>query len=389
MHGSVRPALRVQSLAAIDEVAATRWNALVGDDYPFLRHEFLAALEASGAVSTATGWTPRHLCLWRDEQLVGALPLYHKAHSRGEYVFDWGWADAWERAGGRYYPKALSAIPFTPAPGPRLLLAPGIDSRAARRQLAADWESGALSGWHLLFAEATEVDAWLEARPALIARHGVQFQWRDAGFGDFDGFLAAMTSKRRKAIRRERRRVADQGLRLERLEGEAIDEAALAHFYRCYCLTYLERGQRPYLPLAFFQRLRATMPEALLLVRAWLEGRPVAAALSLQGTRTLYGRYWGSEVMADSLHFEACYYQGIEHCLAKGLTTFDPGTQGEHKLTRGFAPVRLRSLHHIADPRLRDAVVRFCAEEARHLAAYCDAAEAALPFKDSVGTSSG
>ncbi|GAA0584325.1 GNAT family N-acetyltransferase [Halomonas salifodinae] len=385
MHGSVRPALRVQSLAAIDEVAAARWNALVGDDYPFLRHEFLAALEASGAVCAASGWTPRHLCLWRGEQLVGALPLYHKAHSRGEYVFDWGWADAWERAGGRYYPKALSAIPFTPAPGPRLLLAPGIDPGAARRHLATHWEGSALSGWHLLFAEAAEVDAWLEARPALIVRHGVQFQWRDAGFGDFDGFLAALTSKRRKAIRRERRLVADQGLQLERLEGEAIDEAALAHFYRCYCLTYLERGQRPYLPLAFFQRLRATMPEALLLVRAWLEGRPVAAALSLQGTRTLYGRYWGSEVMADSLHFEACYYQGIEHCLAKGLTTFDPGTQGEHKLTRGFAPSRLRSLHHIADPRLRDAVVRFCAEEACHLAAYCDAAEAALPFKHSLG----
>ncbi|MBH8578974.1 GNAT family N-acetyltransferase [Bisbaumannia pacifica] len=381
MPGPVRPALRVQSLAAIDEVAAPHWNALVGDDYPFLRHEFLAALEASGAVSTATGWTPRHLCLWQGEQLVGALPLYHKSHSRGEYVFDWGWADAWERAGGRYYPKALSAIPFTPAPGPRLLLASHIDPVEARRQLATQWEGSALSGWHLLFAESAEVDAWLEARPELIVRHGVQFQWQDAGFGDFNGFLAALTSKRRKAIRRERRRVAEQGLQLERLEGEAIDEVALSHFYRCYCLTYLERGQRPYLPLEFFRRLRATMPEALLLVRARLEGHPVAAALSLQGARTLYGRYWGSEVMADSLHFEACYYQGIEHCLAKGLSTFDPGTQGEHKLTRGFAPLRLRSLHHIADPRLRDAVVRFCTEEARHLSAYCTDAEAALPFR--------
>ncbi|MBF8223378.1 GNAT family N-acetyltransferase [Halomonas sp. 328] len=389
MHGTARPALRVQALAAIDEVAAARWNALVGEDYPFLRHEFLAALEASGAVSTATGWTPRHLCLWQGERLVGALPLYHKAHSRGEYVFDWGWADAWERAGGRYYPKALSAIPFTPAPGPRLLLAPHIDPAEARQQLAADWEGGGLSGWHLLFAESAEVDAWLAARPNLVVRHGVQFQWRDAGFGDFEGFLAAMTSKRRKAIRRERRLVADQGLHLERLEGEAIDAEALDHFYRCYCLTYLERGQRPYLSLAFFQRLRETMPEALLLVQVRLEGRPVAAALSLQGSRTLYGRYWGSEVMADSLHFEACYYQGIEHCLAKGLTTFDPGTQGEHKLARGFAPSRLRSLHHIADPRLRDAVVRFCAEEAQHLAAYCDAAEAALPFKDCVGNATG
>ncbi len=379
--------LTLQVLPAVEAVAASRWNALVGDDYPFLRHEFLHALEASGSVSPATGWVPRHLTLWQGGRLVGALPHYHKHHSFGEYVFDWSWADAWERAGGRYYPKGLSAIPYTPAPGPRLARAPDVDPTEARALLATAWEGDEqveaipLSSWHLLFGDDEEVDAWRKARPGLLARHGVQFQWRDAGYGDFDGFLAAMTSKRRKAIRRERRIVADQGLTLRRLEGEAIDEEALGHFFRCYEITYLERGRHGYLTADFFRRLRAAMPESLLLVQARLEGKPVAAALCLQGSRTLYGRYWGSEVMADCLHFEACYYQGIEHCLARGLTTFDPGTQGEHKLARGFAPRLLTSLHHIADPRLRDAVTRFCAEERPQVRAYCAAAEQVLPFR--------
>ncbi|WP_444679290.1 GNAT family N-acetyltransferase [Halomonas sp. E19] len=373
--------LRVTELSTIEAVEARQWNALVGDDHPFLRHEFLHALEASGAASPATGWAPRHLTLWRGARLVGVMPHYHKHHSAGEYVFDWAWADAWERAGGRYYPKGLTAIPFTPAPGPRLALADGEDALAARRSLATAWEQAELSSWHLLFAEEGEVEAWQAACPALVARHGVQFQWNDAGYGDFEGFLAALTSKRRKAIRRERRLVAEQGLSLHRLEGDAIDEAALAHFFRCYEITYLERGRHGYLNLDFFQRLRRTLADSLLLVQARLEGRPVAAALCLQGRRTLYGRYWGSEVLADSLHFEACYYQGIEHCLARGLTHFDPGTQGEHKLARGFAPRRLRSLHYLADPGLRAGVARFCAEERRHLDAYCQAAQRALPFK--------
>lgn len=374
--------LRRQPLPSMEAVSASVWNALVGDDHPFLRHEFLHALEASGSACPATGWVPRHQTLWQGEALVGLMPLYHKHHSFGEYVFDWAWADAWERAGGRYYPKALTAIPYTPAPGPRLALAPGVDPREARETLASAWEEGELSGWHLLFAEEAEVAEWQKARPGLLARHGVQFQWQDRGYGDFEGFLATLTSKRRKAIRRERRIVADQALSLHRLEGEAIDAAALEHFYRCYEITYLERGRHGYLNLDFFRRLRATMPENLLLVQARRDDRPVAAALYLQGAHTLFGRYWGSEVSADCLHFEACYYQGIEHCLARGLTRFDPGTQGEHKLTRGFEPRLLTSLHHIADPRLRDAVARFCAEEREHVLAYRRAAESALPFRD-------
>ena len=373
--------LILKALPAIEAVPAAQWNALVGDDHPFLRHEFLHALEASGVAAPATGWIPNHLTLWRDGALVGGMPHYHKLHSYGEYVFDWGWADAWERVGGRYYPKGLTAIPFSPVPGPRLMLAADIDPLQARERLSEGWQCAELSSWHLLYAEDEEVDAWLAARPDLLERHGVQFQWQDANYGDFEGFLAALSAKRRKTIRRERRRVAEQGLTLRRLVGEEIDEPALTHFFHCYEITYLERGRHGYLNLDFFRRLRRTLPEALLLVQVHLDDQPVAAALCLQGSRTLYGRYWGSEVLADCLHFEACYYQGIEHCLAHGLTRFDPGTQGEHKLTRGFAPRRLRSLHYLADLGLRTAVANFCAEEQRHVEAYCRAAERALPFR--------
>ncbi|MDN3524122.1 GNAT family N-acetyltransferase [Halomonas sabkhae] len=366
---------------AMAAIPSEAWNALVDDDYPFLRHEFLSALESTGAVTRETGWVPRHLTLWRDGELVGALPHYLKYHSFGEYVFDWAWADAWERAGGQYYPKSVSAVPFTPVPGPRLLLAEDVDPSEAMHLLSEACCGEDTSGWHLLFAEQREVAAWQQACPDLIARDGVQFQWRDRGVGDFDGFLASLTSKRRKAIRRERRRIAEQGLTLHRLEGADIGEADLAHFYRCYQMTYLERGQRGYLSHDFFAQLLQRLPEALLLIQARLHDRPVAAALCLQGSNSLYGRYWGSEVMADGLHFEACYYQGIEHCLARGLDLFDPGTQGEHKLARGFAPLRLTSLHHIADPRLRSAVARFCREEGAHVSSYHEAATQGLPFK--------
>lgn len=376
--------LRLKCIGGVEAIEPSCWNALVSDDHPFLRHEFLHALETTGAVSVATGWLPEHRTLWQGERLVGVLPFYLKGHSRGEYVFDWSWADAWQQAGGRYYPKGLSAIPYTPAPGPRLALADDIDRQQAMELLAASWEADTrLSGWHLLFAESQEVEAWCRARPDLIQRSSVQFQWRDAGFGDFDGYLAAMTSKRRKEVRRERRRVQEQGISLRRLSGEQISREDMCHFYRCYRITYLERGQSGYLSEAFFLRLLEDMPRTLLLIQACHSGQPVAAALCLQGNRTLYGRYWGSEVMADCLHFETCYYQAIEHCLAHGLSRFDPGTQGEHKVARGFAPVLLTSLHFIADTRLAEAVADFCHREHRHVLGYASSAQQGLPFRRS------
>ncbi|MDR5884568.1 GNAT family N-acetyltransferase [Vreelandella janggokensis] len=377
--------LSVAVLSAMEAVSASQWDALVDADQPFLRHAFLHALEASGSVGPATGWQPCHLTVWKGAQLVGAMPLYEKHHSYGEYVFDWGWADAFERAGGHYYPKALSAVPFTPVPGARALVAQDADTDVVYAALSQGWREQCqrhdLSSWHLLFAGTSEVEVWQAQCPELISREGVQFQWRDRDFGDFDGFLAALTSKRRKMIKRERRLVADQGLEVVRLVGEQITPADLTHFYRCYAITYQERGRPPYLAQDFFTRIYNAMPESLLLVQARLDGRPVAAALYFRGAQTLYGRYWGSEVVADCLHFEACYYQGIEFCLEQGLTLFDPGTQGEHKLLRGFAPQRVRSLHYLAHPGLANAVATFCREEGQQVAAYRDAAFAALPYK--------
>ncbi|MGM8849602.1 GNAT family N-acetyltransferase [Salinicola halophyticus] len=387
--------LRVENIGSLANTSAARWNGVVGDRYPFLRYEFLAALEACGCADTATGWEPDHLMVVDGERAVAVLPRYAKHHSRGEYVFDWAWADAWERAGGDYYPKSLSAIPFTPATGPRLAIAEDADRRAVIAALGAVIRESGLQSWHLLFADSDEVDDWQAAFDApLMERQAVQFAWQDDDFGDFEGFLARMSSRKRKEIRRERRKLAEQGFVFDRLTGPRIDDDALVQFYRCYCMTYLERGQRPYLSLEFFTRLRDGMADALVLVRASVGERAVAAALCFEGrglegrspdgNGTLYGRYWGSEVEADFLHFETCYYQGIEHCLERGLTRFDPGTQGEHKLTRGFAPVISRSLHYLDHPGFRDAVEEFCREERRHVQAYFEQCRLRLPFKTEV-----
>ncbi|MDV6319330.1 GNAT family N-acetyltransferase [Chromohalobacter sp. HP20-39] len=375
--------LTIRELQRVADIPCETWNALVGRQYPFLRHEFLDALECTGCVAAENGWIARHLALWQDERLVGVLPHYLKTHSFGEYVFDWSWADAWERAGGRYYPKRLSAIPFTPAVGPRLAVASDTSSAQAIQAVAAFLEERGddLSSWHLLFADEREITQWQAQWPALLRREAVRFEWRDASYGDFEGFLASMVGKRRKEIRRERRKVAEQGLSLHRLNGSDIDAAALAHFYRCYRITYLERGQMPYLSEAFFTRLCATMGESLMLVQVRQGETPVAAALYLRGGDTLYGRYWGSEVVADCLHFEACYYQGIEYCLEQGLQRFDPGTQGEHKLIRGFSPELSTSLHYLPHAGFREAVERFCVEERQAMGAYRMACRERLPFR--------
>ncbi|WP_110685391.1 GNAT family N-acetyltransferase [Salinicola aestuarinus] len=379
--------LRVDNIGSLEALDAASWNAAAGEGYPFLRHEFLAALEQTGCASVETGWQPDHLVVRRGDTVIAVLPRYAKFHSRGEYVFDWAWADAWERAGGDYYPKSLCAIPFTPAAGPRLGVRPGESRRDVMAVLAPYLVGTGMVSWHLLFAESEEVADWRDAFDApLMERHAVQFAWRDDGYRDFESFLGRMSSRKRKEIRRERRKLAEEGFTFLRLTGEAIDDAALAHFFRCYCMTYLERGQRPYLTLEFFTRLRDTLAGSMLLVQAVHEGRPVAAALCLEGRDAsgdgrLYGRYWGSEVEADFLHFETCYYQGIEHCLETGLGYFDPGTQGEHKLTRGFSPALSRSLHYLDHQGFRDAVADFCREERAYVHTYLEQCRQRLPFK--------
>jgi len=365
-----------RTLAAITDAPATLWES--AGDYPFLSLPFLAALEQSGAVSKATGWTPRHLLLEEEGKALALLPLYRKTHNRGEYVFDHGWAEAYQHHGLDYYPRLVSSIPFTPVPGPRCLLAPGVSLEAAGPALLAGVRAEATacgaSSWHGLFLPP-DWQALCEQQ-GLALRRGCQFAWQDQGYGGFEGFLQALTSKRRKS---------EQGVSCRRLGGAELTEEHWDFFYRCYQQTYAEHGQRPYLSRAFFGAIAGSMPQQLLLVLAEAHGQPAAAALFFHDKTTLYGRYWGALANVDCLHFEACYYQGIEYCLERGLQHFDPGTQGEHKLSRGFGPVLTCSAHWLAEPAFMAAVQRFVQEEETYVRAYQQDALQHLPFRQEAG----
>ena len=363
------------------EIPAGDWDALGAAGTPFLRHAFLLALESSGCVAPATGWRPLHAVLRRGGRLLAAMPLYLKAHSYGEYVFDWQWAEAWQRLGLRYYPKLVSAVPFTPSTGPRLLLAEEGDrevlAASLRAAVCALAQRLGASGWHLLFPRPGEMG---EAA-GLQARTGCQYHWHDRGYGDFEGFLAACNARHRKSMRRERRRVAEQGVAIRCLAGGQIGAAELALFHRCYRHTYQRlSGHGGYLSREFFQALCASMPGQLVLLVASRNGRDIASALCLRDDHSLYGRYWGALEEVDGLHFELCYYQGIDYCLREGLRHFDPGTQGEHKIARGFEPVETHSLHWLAEPRLRGPVAEFLREEREAVLERMACAAERLPF---------
>lgn len=374
--------LKVNCINRMAELDASQWNALAGSDYPFLRYEFLNALEQSGAVSPQTGWEARHLLVMDDEVLLAILPMYRKSHSWGEYVFDQAWAQAYQQHGLEYYPKLLSAIPFTPCQGPRLMIKPDVESDVIVDLLLTAIKEYKLSSWHCLFSEP-ELRQQLQARD-LILREDVQFHWFNRDYQQFDEFLAALTASKRKMIKRERRKVDEQGIRLQQISAKEISDTHWQAFYRFYALTYLKRRSQPYLNLSFFRQLAATMPEHLLLVMAFKQALPVAAALFFVGSDTLYGRYWGCEQDYDSLHFEACYYQGIEYCIANGLRYFDSGAQGEHKIARGFEPVSRYSAHWISDPRFAQAIADFVERERAHISVYKAGASELLPFKGSV-----
>jgi predicted N-acyltransferase len=339
--------------------------------YPFLSPAFFGALEDTGAVSRESGWQPDH---WQADGFW--MPLYRKFHSRGEYVFDFAWADAYQRHGLEYYPKLVTAIPFTPVPGPRWRgelpddFLPVLDERL---RLAG------ASGWHLLFPD----QAARETLPqeGLVTRHACHFRWFNRGYGDFDDFLGALVSRKRKSLRRERRRVSEQGIQVHRRTGESISADWWAHFYRFYAATYLKRGQRPYLSPEFFRQAAERLSAQTMMVMAFHDGEPAAAALYFFDRERLYGRYWGCLREFDALHFELCYYQGISFAIEQGLTEFDPGVQGEHKILRGFEPVITYSLHRLLDPRFQDAIARFCADEARMVADYRAEAATLLPFR--------
>lgn len=360
------------SLAGIDPAG---WDALAGN-HPFVSHAYLHALEVSNSASAATGWEAAHLLSRNDGALHAALPLYRKHHSWGEFVFDFTWADACHRAGLAYYPKLLTAVPFTPVTGPRLLgrdvtslVEAGIELMAAEHILS----------WHVLFPAESEHELWKSH--GFLPRMDVRFTWHDRGFGDFEGFLASLNHKRRKEIRRERRQVAEAGLSFRTLNGHDLGGEALADLYRCYASTYHLRGRHPYLSPQFFRLLAQSMQERLVVFAAERDDRIIAAAICMRDDETLYGRWWGAVEDVPGLHFEACYHQGIAYCLEQGLTRYDPGTQGEHKLARGFVPEPAWSMHRLAHPGLEAAVRDAVTHENAMVQAYIAECRAHLPYR--------
>ncbi|MDR2212637.1 MAG: GNAT family N-acetyltransferase [Pseudomonadales bacterium] len=370
-------------IRSIAEIPASTWDALSAADYPFLRHAFLLALEESGCTSAKTGWQPLHLVVSRsgDTQPCAALPLYLKTHSMGEYVFDWSWADAYQRHGLDYYPKLVSAAPFTPCAGPRVLTC--VDDPALLRFLCARVESLArdlgASSWHVLFPERDLCDA-LRAQ-GLLCRMGCQYQWFNRGYTSFEHYLAGFASRKRKNLRKERERVREAGISFVALEGEEITAALWERFYTFYASTYQVRGRVPYLSLEFFLRVGRALPEHLLLVLALQRGQPIAGALYFKDGATLYGRYWGCTRESQFLHFETCYYQGIDYCIRHGIARIDSGAQGEHKIQRGFTPVPTWSAHWIAREDFRRAIADFLREEEEYVAGYLEQAAEYLPFR--------
>ena len=375
--------MEVIQINSMSQVDSTSWNQLAGDAYPFLRHEFLLALEQSGSVCQKSGWIPAHLLVLDDDSLIAFMPLYLKKHSWGEYVFDHQWAEAYHQQGIEYYPKWLTAIPLTPCQGTRIVIKESISSLKVTQALLSFIkqlsEQHNVSSWHCLFPTLQEAE--LLKSLELSIREGVQFQWFNNHYQDFDAFLQTLNTSKRKMIKRERRRIQEQDIRLLRISGAKVSPLQWQIFYNFYSITYLKKGSQPYLNLAFFQQIAATMGEQLLLVLAFKDDLPIAAALSFIGRETLYGRYWGCDEEYNNLHFETCYYQGLDYCIENGLQRFDSGAQGEHKIARGFEPITTYSAHWLKDKRFAKAIEDFVTEEKIMLARYKQKASTFLPFK--------
>lgn len=376
----------IDYVACVAQIPAELWSST----QPFLYRVFWQALEDSAAIGAGSSWLGQHIVLRSAAgQPLAALPLFVKQHNRGEYVFDHAWAAAYQRHGLNYLPRLVTSVPFTPVTGQRVLLADQVELSEVwpllTRAIVALAKRLQASSWHGLFvdlalselASRTAVDGFPVAR-----RLNCQFLWRDQGYGDFAGFLAALTAKRRKSIKVERAKVAAQGITCRWTQGAALTDADWDCFYQCYAMTYQVRGQQPYLQPSFFKQIGRDMPDSLVLAQAMdAAGQPIAAALFVQDEQTLYGRYWGALVEADCLHFELCYYQGIEYALQRGLRYFDPGTQGEHKLIRGFAPVYTQSLHWLREPAFMAAIADFVQREQVAVEGYYQSTLQALPFK--------
>ena len=381
------PKTQIRVLDDLSEVDASEWNRLAAG-HPMSSHEFFQALHQSGCAGDASGWRPQFLTLWQGDSrertnqsarrcLLAAMPLYLKSHSYGEYVFDWAWAEAYQRHGLEYYPKLLAAIPFSPVSGPRLLAT--TDAERATLVRSALALSQRVSSLHVLFPQPQE--AALMQAAGMMLRTSVQFHWTNPGYATFDEFLAQMSHDKRKKIKQERRKVREAGVRFRRLRGDEIKERDWVLFTRCYNHTYRAHHSTPYLNLEFFERLGESMPRHVLLVVAELAGKPIASALNLYSPHTLYGRYWGALEYVPDLHFETCYYQALEFCIEQGIRSFEGGAQGKHKLARGFLPVKTLSAHWLARPEFADAVERFLEREQMGIERYVDELNEHTPFK--------
>lgn len=378
--------MRIEVHDSITDFREDDWNSLAGDRYPFMRHEFLATAETSGCVAAATGWLPRHIGLYGQRgELVAAMPLYAKSHSWGEFVFDWSWAQAHHQAGMEYYPKLVSATPFTPASASRLLTRDGDPELAARllQQAIKLAQDGGYSSLHVLFPVASELP--LLENAGLKLRKDCQFHWHNRNYRSFDEFLAEFSSAKRKKVKRDRRRVAEQGVSYRWLDGHQLDRALWVDIYQLISNTFIQRGSLPYFNLEFFVEVSERLPDNVLVLLAEAGQSMLATAVFYRSTTTLYGRYWGSDTDINALHFETCYYQGIDYCIANGIGCFEPGTQGEHKISRGFTPVTTWSAHWLAHPEFFTAIEHYLDEEKRHVDRYIDAVHQHSPFKQNAG----
>jgi predicted N-acyltransferase len=386
-------AIEITTRARLDEIGQTDWDACACPEAadggrpvdPFTTYRFLRALEESRSVGTGTGWQPRYLSARKDGQVIAVAPLYVKSHSQGEYIFDHNWAHAYERAGGRYYPKLQIAVPFTPATGRRFLTRPGHEAEGMAALVQGAVRMAAenrLSSLHVTFC--TEAEARAGAALGLMPRASQQFHWEDRGFGSFDGFLASLSSRKRKMIRKERAEAQGFGGEIVALTGAEIKAEYWDHFWAFYQDTGSRKWGQPYLTRAFFDRAHATMREDMLLVLAIRQGRPVAGALNFIGRDTLYGRYWGCTEHHPFLHFELCYYQAIDWALSHGLSRVEAGAQGEHKLARGYLPVVTHSLHWVLDAGFRDAIARYLAAEREAVDQECEVLTRYGPFRRAV-----
>lgn len=366
-------------ITSLDEVDAQQWDFLT-DGTPLLSHAFLSALEHSGSVGQGTGWNPYPLIVKNNDKLIGAMPLYLKSHSYGEYVFDWAWADAYQRSGLDYYPKLLSAIPFSPITSARLLARDQQVKNLMVEALENAMQQHNLSSAHVIFPDDTDAKCFEAAD--WLKRTGVQFRWQNKNYADFEEFLATLSHDKRKKIHQERKKIANAGVVCRQIKGAQITAADWDFFYACYSNTYREHHSTPYLTRAFFAEIGQAMPQNILLIVAEIDGKPVASTLNIYNKNTLYGRYWGATQFVSGLHFELCYYQAQQFCITEKIQYFEGGAQGEHKLARGFEPRPTCSYHKIAHPDFESAIQQFLVREQAGIAAYTTELEERVPFKN-------